>query len=225
MEFQAADNLSLGIFSVFALIMFSLVMRAIGRTNQGRKWQILLLVVLGLFSAASASGIVAKSFVPFGPMLFLLIFVFSLTFTFSQSGKHLAEILPLTILIGFQGFRVPLELILHQWSLSGTIPETMTWSGQNWDIAAGAVSILAIPLVKKSLKVALAVNAVGFLLLLNVVRVVVLSSPLPFAWELDRPLLLVAHFPYSLIGPLFVMPAMIGHLVTFRKIFSEMRST
>src|SRR5258708_6471905 len=59
-------------------------------------------------------------------------------------------------------------------------------------------------------------NAVGFTLLLNVMRVAVLSSPLPFAWPLARPLLLAAHLPYALIVPICVAGALGGHVVLTR---------
>jgi hypothetical protein len=50
----------------------------------------------------------------------------------------------------------------------------------------------------------------------NVLRVVVLSSPFPFAWPLANPLQLALYFPYVLIAPLFVGAALAGHLVAFR---------
>lgn len=218
MTFQPADSLSLGIFSFFAFAMFLLMIRVLGFVRQSKKWRILLVIIIAIFSTASLSGIVIKSFVPFGPMLFGLLLISALAFAFSESGKLLSEALTLSALIGFQGFRLPLEMILHHWSSMGTVPESMTWTGQNWDILAGVISMIAIPFLNKNWKVALIVNAIGFLLLLNVVRVVVLSSPLPFSWQLDNPLLLVAYFPYCLIGPLFVMPALIGHLLAFQKI-------
>jgi hypothetical protein len=134
----------------------------------------------------------------------------------SDAGKKVSQYFSLTALIGFQAFRLPLELILHQWAEIETIPSTMTWTGQNWDILAGIVSLLAIPFLKKSKRLAWAVQIIGFVLLLNFLRVVMMSSPLPFAWELDIPLQLIQYFPYCLIGPLMVGPAMAVHLITFR---------
>jgi hypothetical protein len=48
--------------------------------------------------------------------------------------------------------------------------------------------------------IAWAANLIGFLLLLNVIRVAILSSPLPFAWNVQPPLLLALHLPYAYIG-------------------------
>lgn len=220
MEFQQADNVSLILFCIFSIFMALVCVKAIRRTTNWPIWSVLYLGLISFFSIAAATGIAAERFVPTGPILFALIFVFGIVFSFSTSGAQLAKLLSLTVLIGFQGFRFPLELILHHWAAIGTIPETMTWTGQNWDIATGIISIFSIPFIRRSKLFALAVNLIGFLLLLNVIRVVVLSSPLPFAWELENPLRLAAYFPYCLIAPLFVLPALIGHLLTFRKILS-----
>ena len=224
MTFQTADWISLSIFVLFSVFMFALSWRGLSLSSQGKKWKILFLAILAIFTLAALSGVVAKQFFPFGPFLFSLIFLFALIFSLGNSGQTLAKDLPFSVLIGFQLFRLPLEIILHHWSGLGTVPETMTWTGSNWDIFAGIVAFLSIFIVKNSWKFAIVANSICFLLLMNVVRVVVMSSPLPFSWNLDRPLLLVAYFPYCLIGPLFVMPALIGHIVTYRKIYHYYRS-
>lgn len=121
--------------------------------------------------------------------------------------------LPLTVLIGFQGFRLPLELILHRWATIGTVPETMTWTGQNFDVISAAVALVTAPLVSKWPCLAWIPSIIGLGLLLNVMRVVVLSSPLPFSWQLHNQLQLIMYLPYALIVPLCVAPALIGHLV------------
>lgn len=221
MDFRQADDMSLVVFSGLALGMVWVCLRAIRISDHWKKWSVVLAVVVLLFSAGAISGLVAQSFVPFGPLLFTLIFVSALSFSFSAAGKQVAGALSLGALIGFQGFRLPLELVLHHWASIETIPATMTWTGQNWDVLAGLVALVGLPWVQKSRKFAWVVNTFGFLLLLNVMRVVIFSSPLPFAWQLDNPLRLIAYFPYCLIGPLFVMPALVGHLLTFRKLLSK----
>jgi hypothetical protein len=224
-EFQHADNLSLILFSIFAVVMAFFCFKAIMLATQWKKWSVIYLGIILLFSIAASSGLMVKSFIPMGPILFTLVFIFSIAFSLSAAGAEVSKILPITILIGFQGFRFPLELILHHWASIETIPNTMTWTGQNWDIATGILSLCSIPFIHRSKQVALVVNSIGFLLLLNVIRVVVLSSPLPFAWELANPLRLVVYFPYCLIGPLFVLPAFAGHLLAYRKILAQNEGT
>ncbi len=218
MEFQHADNTSVALFCLLSLGMAFVCFRTIALAGNWKKWSVIYVIIISLFSIVAGSGIIVRNFFPIGPLLFALIFLFGMIFSFSKSGGEATKFLTLAALIGFQGFRLPLEIILHHWSTIGTIPETMTWSGQNWDIATGVLSVISIPFVSRSKSAALIVNSIGFLLLLNVIRVVVMSSPLPFAWELSNPLRLVSYFPYCLVGPLFVLPALVAHLLTYRKI-------
>lgn len=219
-KFIPADRFSLVLFITLCLISFFGILSVVRKTSEAKKWTIFFIALVAVVSWASNSGMLLKQFYPVGPLIFAMVITFALSFALSQSGKEIAVRAPMAYLIGFQGFRFFLELILHQWAKQGTIPSTMTWTGQNWDILAGLLAIVAIPFVNKNYKAAMAVNLVGFVLLLNVMRVVVMSSPLPFGWHLENPLLLIAYFPYALIGPLLVMPAFIGHLLVFRKLKS-----
>jgi hypothetical protein len=119
-------------------------------------------------------------------------------------------------LVGYHAFRVPLELVLHSWAEQGTIPQTMTWDGQNWDIISGALAIMIAPFAIRSRALAWGVNVIGFVLLMNVIRVAALSSPLPIGWGQDPPLLLALHLPYALIAPVCVAAAIAGHIVLTR---------
>jgi hypothetical protein len=206
MPFSPADNLSLTLFCLFATIMASAIFYALRSTPASQKWAVWYAGLVVLFSALALSGAVANHLIPIVPMLFALLMSFGVGFSLSRAGGELAATLPLTVLIGFQGFRLPLELILHHWAETQTVPPTMTWTGQNYDIITGVIALIAAPFARNK-TVAWLANTIGFILLLNVLRVVVLSSPFPFSWPLERPLMLAAHFPYVLIAPLFVLPA------------------
>jgi hypothetical protein len=147
-------------------------------------------------------------------------FTFCLLFSFSKFGKELGSFASFRILIGIQIFRLPLELILHHWGNNGTVPVEMTWSGQNFDIIAGIVSLVALPFLNTSVKVVWATQLIGFGLLLNVIRVAIFSSPFPFSWPLENPLQVIMYFPYALIVPVFVGIALICHILIFRKLLS-----
>jgi hypothetical protein len=116
-----------------------------------------------------------------------------------------------------------LELILHSWANQGTIPTTMTWTGRNWDIVSGVVALLAAPLAGRSPAAAWLANATGLVLLFNVGRVAVLSSPVPFGWQVTPPLLLAFHLPYALILPVCVGGAVLGHVVLTRALLRHSR--
>lgn len=182
-----------------------------------------MLWVAGI-SAAVGSGALAS--LPLGgvPFFFGGILLVSVATGLSPLGGRLAG-LPLAALVGFQAFRLPLELVLHNWVESGTIPATMTWTGQNWDIASGALALLAAPFAHRHRAVAWTANIVGAILLLNVIRVALLSSPVPFGWNVTPPLLLAWHLPFALIAPVCVGGALIGHIVLTRALLARRGSS
>lgn len=164
------------------------------------------------------SGLVLQSPIPFLPLTFAVANGVAIAFGLSPAGRTLAMHLPLAALVAFQGFRLPLELVLHSWAAQGTIPETMTWTGSNVDIITGIVALAAAPFARHGRAAAWVANVIGILLLVNVARVAVLSSPLPFAWPVDPPLLLIAYMPYALIGTVCVAGATAGHVILTRRL-------
>jgi len=174
---------------------------------------------IGLVAAVVASGRLFDLPLHGLPFFFGSVLVVSVAAGLSPLGRRLADAVPLTALVAFQAFRLPLELVLHSWAGQGTIPATMTWTGQNWDIVAGTVALLAAPFVARRRGVAWGANLVGLALLLNVGRVAVLSSPLPFGWGQQPALLLAFHLPYALIGPVCVGGALFGHVVLTRALW------
>jgi hypothetical protein len=139
----------------------------------------------------------------------------SLGVGFSPIGRWLS-LLPLPMLVAFQGFRLPLELVLHSWVGQRVIPETMTWSGRNWDLVSGMVALVAAPFCRRSRIWAWVANVIGLGLLFNVMRVAVLSSPLSFGWSIEPKLALIYHIPYALIVPVCIGGALIGHIALTR---------
>lgn len=155
------------------------------------------------------------------PMPFAVVFLVASNlagfgFAFSPVGTALAAGMPTGALVAFQTFRLPLEFVLHQWAEAGTIPETMTWTGQNLDIVSGIVCLVLAPVAARHRAAAWTANVVGFALLLNVMRVAIMSTPLPFAWGTQPPLELAFHMPYALIVPVCVAGALSGHLILTR---------
>lgn len=162
----------------------------------------------------SASGIMAANPMPMIPIFFAVNLLTAVAFAFSPVGTALAA-LPLPALVAFQGFRLPLELVLHDWAEQEVIPTTMTWTGSNWDIVTGIVSLALAPFSKNP-AVAWVANIIGIVLLFNVARVAVMSSPLPFAWDVQPPLQLAFFIPYSWIAPVCVAGALAGHIILTR---------
>jgi hypothetical protein len=184
----------------------------------------IVFVWLGIVTAAVSSGFIGAQPMPRLLFLFAAVNIVSIGIAFSPIGRWLASGLSLGTLVAFHGFRLPLELVLHTWSEQGTIPSTMTWSGSNFDIITGILAFLIAPFATRFRGLAWTFNIVGLLLLLNLIRVAALSSPLPFSWPLESPLLIALHLPYALIAPICVGGALTGHLVLFRALLQKPRS-
>ena len=138
----------------------------------------------------------------------------------SPVGRWWATGLPLWSLVAFQGFRLPLEIVLHWWVEDGTIPQTMTWTGSNFDVISGIAAIVAAPFARRR-AVAWCANLVGIVLLGNVARVAFLSLPVPFGWNVSPPLMLAMHLPYAWIVPVCVAGALCGHIVLTRALLMK----
>jgi len=177
---------------------------------------------LALLSVPVASGAVIRAPMPGLPLFFGASLLGALAIGLSPLGGRMARGLTLPVLVAFQGFRLPLELVLHVWGESGTIPSTMTWEGANLDIISGALALLCAPLAGRWRGAAWLANVVGLALLVNVVRVAVLSSGLPFAWPgVSPPLQLAMYLPYAWIGPVCVGGALAGHLILTRALLGS----
>lgn len=128
--------------------------------------------------------------------------------------------------VALQGFRLPLELLLHSLHTRGVIGRQMTLEGANFDIAIGAS---ALPLVAwmawrahrgRPVPAAAVVgwNLLGLALLLNIVVVAVLSVPFPFQLFTAEPAnRVVAGFPFVWQPTLLVPLALLGHVVSLRR--------
>jgi hypothetical protein len=215
MNFVPADPLSLFCYLlIIAAVLISFIWAAPPFFRKS------FVVALGLWlflsTAIPLSGLVDRQPQPFLFIYLALSLLGALSFSFSKWGRQISHTLPVSALIFFQVFRLPLELVLHSWALQGTIPETMTWNGSNFDILSGILALLITPFANLFRTLAWSFNAIGFLLLLNVLRVAIFSSPLPFAWHVYPPLRLAAYFPYCLIIPVCVGGALSGHVLLTR---------
>ena len=177
---------------------------------------------LALTGGVSASRVLEVPMTPPRLMIFFVVsMLVALAVAFSPIGTRLLA-LPLSALVGFQVFRLPLELILHRWVEAGTLPPQMTYDGQNLDIVTG---LLALPVAWIAARrppargAVIAFNLIGFALLVNVARIAAFSSPVPFrTFANDPPVLLAFHFPYGWIVPFCVGGALLGHVLVFRRL-------
>ena len=186
-----------------------------------------LAIWLAASAVANGSGVLEHSVGPVpGVTLFLVASLgVALVFSLSPIGAAVARTTPLWALVLFQSFRLPLELVLHAWAGAGTIPPQMTWSGENLDVITGLLAPLAALAAYRGrmLGAVVAFDVVGGALLLNVLRVALLSTPGPFFSYTDSaPLLLAFHFPTGWIVPVCVGGALAGHVVLTRALLAHM---
>lgn len=161
------------------------------------------------------------------PMLIVLVVAIVLTcvLALGSFGNTLAQGLPLWALVGYQGFRVAVELMLHRAYEQGVIGVQMTWSGRNFDVVSGVSALLlgfCLWRRGESRPVPSAIvwlwNLLGIGLLANIVVVAVLSMPTPLR-AFDGPANnFVATFPYVWLPTVMVTAALFGHVLVARRL-------
>lgn len=178
---------------------------------------------LGLTGAVAGSGALANfdRFPP--PMMPVLLVSFALVFAlaFSRFGQRLAQHLPLALIVGYQGFRVAVEIMLHRASEEGVIGVQMTWSGLNFDVVTGLTAIaLGLWLWRHPQPRALlwVWNILGLGLLITIVSIAVMSMPGPLRQFGGPPNVWVASFPFVWLPTVMVTAALFGHLLLFRRL-------
>lgn len=218
MDIALPSAASTAAFVAVLVAVWGAVIAGVAWARSGRAAAAVAVGTLAWFSLLSLVPGLARSVAQPVPLLLLFFFASNgagLLFALSPVGRWLAG-LPVWALVAFQSFRLPLELVLHAWGEQGFIPMTMTWEGSNLDVVAGVGAVLIAPLAFRWPAAAWVINVVGFALLLNVMRVAMLSSPVPFGWGLEEPLLIAFLWPYALIVPVCVAGALAGHVVLTR---------
>ncbi len=180
-----------------------------------------------------ASGVLAAPMFPPPLMLFLVgSLAAAVILACSKIGTRLVTGVPIFALVGFQSFRLPLELVLHTWYEQGVIPVQMTYSGHNFDIVSGVLGLVVGGLLWRrgpiddalTRRIVWAFNLIGSVLLATVATIAVLSAPLPLRMYMnDPPVLLGLHAPYAWIVPFCVGGALFGHILVFRWLLKKRR--
>jgi len=187
-------------------------------------WSALLgLVWAGSSLLLAASGALARFESRPPPLLIFLVFAFVGTLALARSrfGERLVLGLPLWALVGFQAFRLPVELVLHRAASDGIMPVEMSFSGYNFDILSGVSALLvaaALAFGWVGRRTALVWNVASLLLLANIVGIAIAATPTFHAFGPGHLNVWVTHPPYVLLPAVLVMAALFGHLLVFRKV-------
>jgi hypothetical protein len=218
-------TLVLGFLGVVAVVFFffALAARYAGtpRVAQGAAGVVLLLLFGN--GALALNGHLA-----FGPMppplvrsvMFSVLLVF--IFAYSRVGKVVAAGVSLPWLIGYQGFRIAVELLLHRAHNEGLMPVQMSYLGLNFDVLSGLSAVAVAIGVAKGRIPRWGVyvwNTASLMLLLNIVTIAILSMPSPLRVFMNEPAnVWVAYWPFVWLPTFLVPAALLGHLLVFRRL-------
>ena len=179
---------------------------------------------MGASAIAGTSGHLARfdRFPPPMAVMILGVFVMSFGVGLSGIGRHAAETRSLVALVGLQGFRLPLELVMHRAADLGIMPPELSYSGYNYDILTGlGACILAVSMhlgVSVPTWVLWAWNVWGSWCLAVIAVIAVTTSPMVRLFG-DDPRHLntwVLFFPYMWLPVVLVTVAIAGHVIVTR---------
>jgi hypothetical protein len=189
-----------------------------------------LLAVLMVLSAVGArTGALARFDTLPPPMAVMMGSVFALGFGMglSRLGKAMAGAVPMVVLVGFQAFRLPLELVMHRAAAGGIMPVELSYAGYNFDVwtGAGALALVVWYLWKRDLpRTAVWIwNLWGSYCLAAIAFIAIASSPMIrfFGDTPDHVNTWVLFFPYAWLPVVLVSVAIAGHIVVWRKLRAE----
>ena len=208
------------ILSVQGLLLYAVAKAFPERRSRVVTVAVVFAVLMALTAGLAESGLLARDQLPPpGLLYFAIVNGSAIALALSGGGRALALAMAPSFWVLFHSFRLPLEVLLDLWNRAGTIPEQMTWHGQNLDILTGIVALilgLALRWRPQIKALGYAAHAIGLVLLLNVGRVAVLSVPTPFKAFDGPPLVLPFHAPYTWIAPFAVGAALFAHIVGLR---------
>jgi hypothetical protein len=215
---------SLG-FAVYG--SFKIIDQHLDEHWQKLKTRIILIITgwISLTGALAWSGSLATLNLPPRPMLIMLTALTGIIiFSYSRGGRKILKYTPFHWLIFFQVFRIAVEFWFWQGYRSGVLPQIMSFEGNNHDIYAGLLAIVAgfmvmkLPATRKPVLVMY--NLTGFLLLANTLRTAALSFPSGIQkYPFDEGFLLLGQLPFVYL-PAILVPLALGiHILSLRQLF------
>lgn len=159
---------------------------------------------------------------PMGVMI-ALVLVVPVAAAASRFGRDAASI-PIGVLVGFQAFRLPLELVMHHAAEAGVMPPELSYAGYNFDIVTGAVALALWVIARRRgtlpLRAVWIWNIWGIYCLCAIALIAVGTSPMVrlFGSEPRHVNTWVLYFPYVWLPVVLVTIAVASHVVITRKL-------
>lgn len=228
--FENMGFVAFGILGL-ALIVSVLFVTGVYRTTESVTYAVtaagLAAVWWGITGSLASFGILAKyDALPPPLALFMAACIgLGVGLGLSPLGRALGD-LPLWLLVLVQGFRLPLELVMHRAYEENIMPPELSYSGYNFDIVVGLLAwvVGGLLLMGKAPKALVWVwNLMGCLSLLIIVAIAIATSPMVHAFGTDPQHLntWVTQVPYVWLPAVLVVAAVAGHVVITRKLRVE----
>ncbi len=185
--------------------------------------------VMAVSGLAAWTGLLQRNDLTPPPMAVMIALVFVMAFWagLSPFGLASAREVPLVTLIGFQGFRLPLEdVVMHRAAVLGIMPAELSYSGYNFDIVTGIGAIVLAGLLGMGVRVPRAVlwawNLWGCWCLAVIAGIAIASSPmLRLFGEAPHVNTWVLFVPYVWLPAVLVTAAIFGHIVITRTLLGR----
>lgn len=222
-DFDAVTAYGIASLAVVVPIVFAWVVSC-GRFTRFAVMTVAAAVVMAVAALNAASGRLARFDTVPPPMMVMIVSVLliGLALGLSSLGREAAVHAPLGALVALQGFRLPLEFVMHRAGTLGIMPPQLSFGGYNFDIVTGigacvlgAAILAGLAVPKRALWVW---NLWGVWCLLVIVAIAVATSPVVRAFG-DDPRNLntwVLYFPYVWLPVSLVTVAIASHVIITR---------
>jgi len=156
-----------------------------------------------------------------GPALLIIGFVLT-----RKATSKLAENAPVHVLIGFQSFRIIVEIIIWMAYIQKILPVETTFEGNNYDILIGITAIpIAFYAYKGKISKGLLIfwNIAGLFILANTVRVFVFSAFFPETLEMESSKVSLQFLtpPLLFIAGIFMPLAVFLHGLSLKNLLTK----
>jgi len=223
MQEQASTWVELG-FVVLPVTMAAIGLWAVRRVAPERFLASAAVITgwMALWGALAAAGVLSRFELRPPPMTILIVatFVAGFWLGFSTLAGRLAAALPLWLLVLVQGFRLPLELLMHRAAVERVMPNVLSYTGYNFDIVTGASAFLVAYALHRGAPRAIAFvwSCYGCLCLAVIAIIAFLSSPMVAHFGPHELNGWVTRFPFVWLPSVLVAFALAGHILVFRKL-------
>ncbi|MBC3785293.1 hypothetical protein [Spirosoma utsteinense] len=196
-----------------------------GAARQSKPVLLVLLGWMALQAGLSLAGFYLRtdSVPPRLPGLLVPPILFIMGLFLTEKGRQFLDGLLLDRLTLLHIVRIPVEIVLFWLFLNKSVPQIMTFEGQNFDVLSGLTApvIHYLGFVKKrvSRTVLIGWNLICMALLVNIVLTAVLAVPSPFQQiAFGQPNVGILYFPFVWLPSVVVPLVLLSHLAALRQL-------